>query len=145
MIEWVDVRQFQTACQRKASFFHFLVQYLISGSSFPPWSDNYEILNKVSSFLQQINEQKAPIRCFLKLLLIVSWTSIPQTAQQALGEQGTLSILYQRQLLWVCVGVCVHGCVCMCVHLKRGLRSNKQLIIMSDHKITFYYQFQIEV
>ena len=25
------------------------------------WSDNYEILNKVSSFLQQINEQKAPI------------------------------------------------------------------------------------
>lgn len=61
MIEWVDVRRFQTACQRKASFFHFLVWYLISGSSFPPWSDNYEILNKVSSFLQQINEQKAPI------------------------------------------------------------------------------------
>lgn len=36
MIEWVNLRQFQTACQRKASFFHFLVQYLISGSSFPP-------------------------------------------------------------------------------------------------------------
>ena len=36
MIEWVNLRQFQTACQRKSSFFHFLVQYLISGSSFPP-------------------------------------------------------------------------------------------------------------
>ena len=36
MIEWVNLRQFQTACQRKASFFHFLVQYRISGSSFPP-------------------------------------------------------------------------------------------------------------
>lgn len=25
MIEWVNLRQFQTACQRKSSFFHFLV------------------------------------------------------------------------------------------------------------------------
>lgn len=46
---------------QESFIFHFLVQYLISGSSFPPWSDKYEILNKVSSFLQQINEQKAPV------------------------------------------------------------------------------------
>lgn len=130
MIEWVDVRQFQTACQRKASFFHFLIQYLISGSSFPPWSDNYEILNKVSSFLQQINEQKAPIRCFLKLLLIISWI-LSHKPHSKFFENKEASPP-QTQLLFVCMCVRVHLISDMQLITTSYQKKNHLLLPISD-------------
>lgn len=121
--------------KERVSFSHFLVWYLISGSSFPPWCDNYEILNKVSSFLQQINEQKAPItmQMFPKAPAEYFLTVYP--------TNHTASPWRARNPLYPITST-ASMCVRVCTYLKRGLRSNMELIT-SHHKITFSYQFQV--
>lgn len=61
----------------------------------------------------------------------------------------TACSLRTRKLLYTITNIasmCVSMGVYVCKHfLKRGLRSNTQLITMSHHKITLCYQFQIEI